>query len=392
MQSIMDNKLKDELRLQIELTSNCNSTCQGCSRFVSKSDIVNPNIKIGNKGNMTEDMWKSIFDDQRITDKLNTLSLTGAYGDFMLHPKALEFIDYALKKSKNIKNFFIETNGGLHNTSWWKKLAKYDVKVRFAFDGIDDETHQRYRRGVNFNKVLENAKAFKEAGGHTTWAMIEFQHNIHQIEQAKKIASELGFKFTLKNNRIIQHTNYKGEVKNEYKDRKPLIRKKNLNNQGVEYDKSNKEEILSYANKLKFNSQREYDNFSDVTCRWGLQNKFNIDYDGRITRCCFFSSMYHRQPDFKDYNKGPNFYRSKMKMERENGYNWYLKKYGFEFNSLKKNNIYDILTHEFFTDALPDSLKNTTFSKNNPRVLTCPKFCGEIQTEYKVTRGLQVNE
>ena len=277
MQSIMDNKLKDELRLQIELTSNCNSTCQGCSRFVSKSDIVNPNIKIGNKGNMTEDIWKSIFDDQRITDKLNVLSLTGAYGDFMLHPKALEFIDYALKKSKNIKNFFIETNGGLYNTSWWKKLAKYDVKVRFAFDGIDDETHQRYRRGVNFNKVLENAKAFKEAGGHTTWAMIEFQHNIHQIEQAKKIASELGFKFTLKNNRIIQHTNYKGEVKNEYKDRKPLIRKKNLNNQGVEYDKSNKEEILSYANKLKFNSQREYDNFSDVTCRWGLQNKFNID-------------------------------------------------------------------------------------------------------------------
>ena len=71
MQSIMDNKLKDELRLQIELTSNCNSTCQGCSRFVSKSDIVNPNIKIGNKGNMTEDVWKSIFDDQRITDKLN---------------------------------------------------------------------------------------------------------------------------------------------------------------------------------------------------------------------------------------------------------------------------------------------------------------------------------
>ena len=50
-----------------------------------------------------------------------------------------------------------------------------------------------------FNKIIENAKTFIDYGGNAVWQYIIFNHNIHQVEEAKHKAIELGFSsFTLK--------------------------------------------------------------------------------------------------------------------------------------------------------------------------------------------------
>jgi hypothetical protein len=41
--------------------------------------------------------------------------------------------------------------------------------------------------------VIKNAKAFIAAGGHAVWKMIKFDHNLHQIDQARAISKQLGF-------------------------------------------------------------------------------------------------------------------------------------------------------------------------------------------------------
>lgn len=41
---------------------------------------------------------------------------------------------------------------------------------------------------------MKNVKAFIGAGGRAKWAYLVFQHNEHQVEEAERLASELGFK------------------------------------------------------------------------------------------------------------------------------------------------------------------------------------------------------
>ena len=45
--------------LQVELTSNCNAMCPGCGRNIDGLQ-VNPNLVVGTKGNMTQELWQKI--------------------------------------------------------------------------------------------------------------------------------------------------------------------------------------------------------------------------------------------------------------------------------------------------------------------------------------------
>ena len=51
-----------------------------------------------------------------------------------------------------------------------------------------------YRRNTSYKKVIDNAKAFIQAGGEAHWQFIVFRHNEHQLKEAKKLSEEMGFK------------------------------------------------------------------------------------------------------------------------------------------------------------------------------------------------------
>ena len=89
----------------------------------------------------------------------------------------------------------MNTNGGAQNTQWWIKLAQIYGKnghVTFSFDGLEDTNHL-YRQNVNWQKCMENSYAFISAGGRARWEYIIFEHNQHQIEQARLLAKKMGF-------------------------------------------------------------------------------------------------------------------------------------------------------------------------------------------------------
>lgn len=88
----------------------------------------------------------------------------------------------------------IHTNGSLRTANWWRKLALVpDVRVFFGIDGATQETHEFYRRNTSLQKILNNARAFNDAGGSSVWQMIAFKHNEHEIEQARLLSQEYGF-------------------------------------------------------------------------------------------------------------------------------------------------------------------------------------------------------
>jgi sulfatase maturation enzyme AslB (radical SAM superfamily) len=87
----------------------------------------------------------------------------------------------------------LHSNGGARNKEFWQDLAKLDVRVTFAIDGLEDTNHM-YRRNVKWNKLMENVESYLEAGGRATWEMLIFKHNEHQVDKCRELSQQLGFK------------------------------------------------------------------------------------------------------------------------------------------------------------------------------------------------------
>ena len=69
---------------------------------------------------------------------------------------------------------------------------KPNGKIDFGIDGLEDTNHL-YRRGVSFEKAINNAQAFIKTGGKAQWNYIVYKHNEHQIGQAKLLSEIIGF-------------------------------------------------------------------------------------------------------------------------------------------------------------------------------------------------------
>ncbi len=181
---------KDFKTIHIELTDKCQASCPMCARnnnggaerpFVGQNEITFENFK----------NWFS-------PDFLKTLDkfyACGNYGDPIIAQDCLEIFDY-VRECNPTCNLSINTNGSARTVEWWKKLAvsmKGNHKVLFGIDGFSN-SHVRYRRGTNWDKIINNAVAFIEAGGNAHIDCLVFKHNENEIERFKTEMLSLGFK------------------------------------------------------------------------------------------------------------------------------------------------------------------------------------------------------
>jgi len=176
--------------LHIEPTDACNAACPQCSRETNttfdKTDLHH----------LTVDQIKDIVDEDSIRN-LNKMFMCGDYGDPAAGKYTLEIYRYFRSINSTI-TLGMNTNGGIRNTDWWSQLGgilntQKDYAI-FSLDGLSDTNHI-YRINVNFDKVIQNARAFIRAGGNAHWEMLVFEYNQHQISQAEQMAKDLGFKW-----------------------------------------------------------------------------------------------------------------------------------------------------------------------------------------------------
>lgn len=174
-------KLDDILTLHVELTNNCQAACPMCDR--THRELTTRNI--------TLDQFEEWFPKSFIR-QLKLLIVCGNYGDAITSDHLLDIVKGVRKVNPEIK-IELHTNASGRNAEWWKELAKFNVEVVFAIDGLSD-THAIYRVNTDFNKIIKNASTFIQAGGYARWHMLVFEHNEHQIESAKLYSKQLGFK------------------------------------------------------------------------------------------------------------------------------------------------------------------------------------------------------
>jgi MoaA/NifB/PqqE/SkfB family radical SAM enzyme len=128
----------------------------------------------------------------KIIKQLNRFTSCGNFGDGAMNPECVEIYSW-VRQVNSRAVLILHSNGGARNKEFWQDLAKLDVRVTFAIDGLEDTNHM-YRRNVKWNKLMENVESYLEAGGRATWEMLIFKHNEHQVDKCRELSQQLGFK------------------------------------------------------------------------------------------------------------------------------------------------------------------------------------------------------
>ena len=252
------------VELQFDATSYCNAGCGTCPRFTPEDNSkLNPVLETDN---FPLDLFKRLIQVDIKNTNIKALSFNGNWGDAIMHPSIMEMIDIATDCDMSVK---ISTNGSIRTEKWWATLAQRmnnKSYVIFCIDGLDNKTHALYRDKTSFDKIIKNMTAFINAGGNAQWMMTAFDHNLHQIDAAEKMAKNLGCcKFVCRRSHeeeIIFKTHKvttKNVTKEVYRD-------------------------IMY----RMNSYLDIEH-GDEKCPWYREKRIQIDPFGSVWPCCYIS-------------------------------------------------------------------------------------------------------
>ena len=349
--------------LHLELTSRCNALCPMCGRTTGMDGAVEGGEVILKK---RDDVELLDTDPKLLANMIeemkphlpNHVFINGNFGDPIMYPHLLDLI--RMYKDAGVPQVTLSTNGSVHKTDWWEKLAgimRKPDKVIFAIDGLEDTNHL-YRVNTNFKKIMENAKAFINAGGLARWDFIAFAHNEHQIEEAKALADKMGFvKFRYKkSNRYVIPTHYAGESEEKVETKTEL---KFVAKQHVAMEKkkakTTEEKAKAMATILKAPEKTDSANTTN-----NVENviKKHKTFDNYVKATDIECQTMRDKSIYVDYEED-----NKIMNER----------YGEGFNDLSKHSIFDILNSPYFSNDLVES-----WEINSPnRLWICGKTCGK---------------
>jgi len=126
----------------------CNARCPNCP-------YTNSNIRDDYKDRpiMNEDTFKIIAD--QCGEYGAWIRLSGG-GEPMLHPKAVELIQYAKKAGAKIG---LITNGSLFNEKNSRELINAQVDmIEFSVDAADPDTYAKVRAGLRWGTLIDNIR------------------------------------------------------------------------------------------------------------------------------------------------------------------------------------------------------------------------------------------
>ena len=169
-----------------ELNNICNLMCPQCGRneivdgiLQNRTENLQGAETLDDRDNSL-DTFKKVFGN--IEHPIRTVRFQGHVSENVASRDFLPICDFIIEQGTRVH---VSTNGSLRPSSWWFKLGQVfsknrDSHINFCLDGMGPEL-SIYRVGANYDKIIENAKAFIDGGGNARWVMIVFKHNQQQM-------------------------------------------------------------------------------------------------------------------------------------------------------------------------------------------------------------------
>ncbi len=240
--------------ISVEPTTSCNLRCPECPsglRYFSRPT-----------GMMEQQIFEKIIDE--LHGYLMYLTLY-FQGEPYLNLGFLDAVRYA--HSKNIYTA-TSTNGHYLSMENAQKTVQSGLsRLIISMDGTNQQTYQKYRIGGKLDKVISGTenliaarKNLKKKTPFIILQFIVFDHNIHQIKEAKSMARKLGVdKLELKTAQVYNFEKGSALIPNDKK-----------------YSRYQKNEESAYFIKSKLMNK----------C-WKMWHSCVMTWDGNIVPCCF---------------------------------------------------------------------------------------------------------
>jgi sulfatase maturation enzyme AslB (radical SAM superfamily) len=352
----MNYKWANEVtNLQVDITSHCNARCGACIRNQDGNE-VKEELPLEH---FDMEVWERLAKEDTRGWFIGDLALNGNWGDPMMHPNLVEMLHIWTRYHPET-SLFLHTNGSMRTKKFWGDLGAVCRKftnhlVVFAVDGMED-THSLYRRKTNFNKIIENIKAFTSNGGRANVTTTLFEHNKHQLKEIEQIAWDTeSVYFTMRHSH--------GEhIKFELgKDSYEISGCYNIEPYQVvtETDEFSRKWSLSDSRDYKFfmnaNDQLKVKQRSEpeTVCPWYNDRQVQIDPWATVWPCCHVSlyGIPINEDKFLLDNVDASFHEAR------------------KINDLKKYNLRDILSNEWFDQTLSNALNTGSWK-------SCQNICG----------------
>lgn len=174
--------------LHLEPTDVCQAACTLCARETDQE------FDKSQKNHLTVDQILAHIDTMTM-QSIDKMFMCGVYGDPAAGRHTLDIYRYFRAINPEI-TLGMNTNGGIQNTAWWQTLGEIFHRqqdyVVFSIDGLEDTNHV-YRRGVDWNKLMDNVRSYIGTGASAHWDMLVYRHNEHQVDACEQLARDMGF-------------------------------------------------------------------------------------------------------------------------------------------------------------------------------------------------------
>jgi len=367
-------------RLHIELSSKCNASCPACSRNLSGGP-VSPLVQI------TELKLEDIknFFPLKIVENLVGINFCGNLGDPGTATDLLPILEYFQYNNKKNIAQQVRTNGGMRTTEFWREIGNFFKKIPmtkdphvfsrpaivFSVDGLEDTNHI-YRRGVRWDKVFANMEAYASTGAFGIWEFLVFEHNQHQVEEARKLAEKFGFFFSPKN--PMGFGEYQGRQQGINAFSKDGTYEYTIYPAG--FTGSRMEAPDGYKIDFSFGEKsppltefsKQLSNTSGINCKSLEHNvqEIYVSSTGHLLPCCFLGGV------FGQFNTSYSRWQ----------FNTQIKEMGMDKLDLRKNKLEDILTSNYFNHFFMSGWENKSVEEG--RLLYCVETCGSISAVDKL--------
>lgn len=322
--------------VQFELSSICNLKCYGCVRV----DSTTWDTSDAFKKNVTLDLevFKRIIDSEIVQQHVKKIEFCGVIDEPTSHPQFLDMLRYIAGRFQ----INIHSNCSVRRPAYWHEMAEILKGTSHCLlaniDGLEDTNHI-YRRGANWNKIVENVKAFCDNDGEARWQMLVFPWNEHQVEDVKKFAKSIGcYEFKSRHNRsYLPDFDDKGNPIPEEPD------------------------LIDWEGFVEENDQKSNQPDNEIQCKFQEDEMYFVSYDGKLWPCCFIAN---RMVDTSDG------YEVLEKMNERYSH------YGENWNCLYTRSFDDIVKNDFYTNDLVESFGNTSHGTGKcDRIIKCTNSC-----------------
>lgn len=271
------------VEVHLEITSKCSVRCPQCPRN-SDGGVTNPGLP---EVELTFEDVQYIFSPSFLA-QLRSIVICGNYGDPAVARDTLPVVEYFRSANSALK-IQINSHGSARPTNWWSELGRLGTTCHFSIDGLEDTNHI-YRRGTHWGTIVRNACAFIDAGGDAVWDYVVFAHNEHQVDEARALSVELGFKKFVpkKTVRFLRDGKMVSDM--------PVFGRNGAKAFHLRLPRSARyqNDVLRKMNEeIKCRSQYEqYLENTPINCKAIAQGGIYISAEGLLFPCCYLGHVY----------------------------------------------------------------------------------------------------